>query len=64
MRCWPVKGPRPGVPNENALHPRGYRALYRGAAVADDETRAILATHHAEQRRRILNWMTQWATGP
>ena len=67
-----VTAPRPDLPPERALqvifdayldhlqaHPHGYRALYRGAAGADTEIRAILEANHLEQQRRILSWLTQ-----
>jgi AcrR family transcriptional regulator len=66
-----VTSPRPGLPRELALqvifdayldhleaHPHGYRALYRGAAGADTEIRAILDANHIEQQRRLLSWLT------
>jgi AcrR family transcriptional regulator len=67
-----VTSPRPGLPPQRALrvifdayldhleaHPHGYRAVYRGAAGADTEIRAILEANHTEQQRRILSWVTQ-----
>jgi AcrR family transcriptional regulator len=39
-------------------HPHGYRALYRGAAGADTEIRAILEANHSEQQTRVLEWLT------
>jgi AcrR family transcriptional regulator len=67
-----VTAPPPGLPPERALqvvfdayldhlqaHPHGYRALYRGAAGADTEIRALLEANHLEQQRRILSLLTQ-----
>ncbi|MFK0154702.1 TetR/AcrR family transcriptional regulator [Streptomyces sp. NPDC090493] len=64
--------PQPGLQREQVLqvafdayldhleaHPHGYRAVYGGAAGADTEIRTIVEANHAEQRRRILDWLTQ-----
>jgi AcrR family transcriptional regulator len=66
-----VTSPPAGLPPQRTLevifdayldhleaHPHGYRALYRGAAGADTEIRAILEANHIEQQRRILDWVT------
>jgi hypothetical protein len=45
--------------NHLEAHPHGYWALYRAATGADTGIRAITDANHAEQRRRILDWLPQ-----